>query len=175
MVGVLCVQHMNCWLQHLHELFDFPFCLENCFFFYARHNLLHYNSSWQQKQQIHTHKKNTQQHAKSMLVLFSPWKYRNHRIDYYSTRGKKKEVLLSGSINATVARYLRSRFSQFIVKGQGHLTKRDENTASSVCVRVFTDMHLCVIHVLCAGLCVGVLAHLCVCVCVGFFTWVILV
>lgn len=42
MVGVLCVQHMNCWLQHLHELYECPFCLKNCFYFtdwYSTHTI----------------------------------------------------------------------------------------------------------------------------------------
>lgn len=75
MVGVLCMQHTNCGLQHLHELFDFPFCLKKLLFFFllflffARHNLLRYNSSWHVEDITNAKKTNIQNQC---CCFFSP-------------------------------------------------------------------------------------------------------
>ena len=146
MVGVLRVQHTNCWLQHLHELFDFPFCLKKLFFFcffllflfFARHNLLHYNSSWHVEDITNAKKTNIQNQCCCSLpnIEISIWSYTERTED-------KVEVLffyLNQSCRAT-------HFSPSIAKGQGRLTKGTSfSRMKTMCV--FTGMRRRATHVL---------------------------
>lgn len=146
MACVLCVQHMNCWLQHLLELFDFPLCLKNCFFFQDTIccTIILFGS------QNHKGKKN----KKSTMVRILE-KYKSLYKLIKHTQEKWNAVFWDNQCNSS---------SQSIVKSQGHLTKDIAFSKMKTCVFV--------INMLCARLHVSVSSSQCVFQCVCFFNCV---